>query len=170
MLKETTGAFNGARAHDWHVSTDHESDALPTALLYLLYIYFKSIFVIYRYIIYVPLIENIFMKIMFEYLCFWLCIYDLTQLKRHTKKENDKCTNGSIGICVKALHIAITQSSLYLVLVSLSWFVYDIYIWNKGHTLIYKECQWHNYYITCPNLSSMYQIHEWFRNPLVLGR
>jgi len=35
--------------------------------LYLLYIYFKSFFVIYRYIIYVPLIENIFMKIMFEY-------------------------------------------------------------------------------------------------------
>ena len=31
MLKETTGAFDGARTHDWQVSTDHESDALPTA-------------------------------------------------------------------------------------------------------------------------------------------
>ena len=31
MLKETTGAFDGARTHDWWVSTDHKSDALPTA-------------------------------------------------------------------------------------------------------------------------------------------
>ena len=23
--------FDGARTHDWQVSTDHESDALPTA-------------------------------------------------------------------------------------------------------------------------------------------
>jgi len=28
LLKETTGAFDGARTHDWQVSTDHESDAL----------------------------------------------------------------------------------------------------------------------------------------------
>ena len=26
------GAFEGARTHDWQVSTDHESDALTTAL------------------------------------------------------------------------------------------------------------------------------------------
>ena len=26
LLKETTGAFDGARTHDWQVSTDHESD------------------------------------------------------------------------------------------------------------------------------------------------
>jgi len=26
MLKETTGAFDVARTHDWQVSTDHESD------------------------------------------------------------------------------------------------------------------------------------------------
>ena len=25
------GAFDGARTHDWQVSTDQESDALPTA-------------------------------------------------------------------------------------------------------------------------------------------
>jgi len=31
LLKETTGAFDGVRTHDWQVSTDHESDALPTA-------------------------------------------------------------------------------------------------------------------------------------------
>ena len=31
MLKETTGAFSGVRSHDWHASTDYESDALPTA-------------------------------------------------------------------------------------------------------------------------------------------
>ena len=30
MFKETTGAFDGARTHVWQVSTDHESDALPT--------------------------------------------------------------------------------------------------------------------------------------------
>ena len=28
MLKETTDAFDGA--HGWQISTDHESDALPT--------------------------------------------------------------------------------------------------------------------------------------------
>ena len=31
LLKETTRAFDGARTHDWQVSTDHKSDALPTA-------------------------------------------------------------------------------------------------------------------------------------------
>ena len=31
MLKETTGAFDRTRTHDWQVSTDHESYALPTA-------------------------------------------------------------------------------------------------------------------------------------------
>ena len=31
LLKETTGAFDGARTHDWQVSTDNESDALPTS-------------------------------------------------------------------------------------------------------------------------------------------
>ena len=31
LLKETTGVFDGARTHDWQVSTDLESDALPTA-------------------------------------------------------------------------------------------------------------------------------------------
>ena len=32
LLKETTGAFDEARTHDWQVSTDHKSDALATAL------------------------------------------------------------------------------------------------------------------------------------------
>ena len=27
LLKETTGVFDGARTHDWQVSTDHESEA-----------------------------------------------------------------------------------------------------------------------------------------------
>ena len=31
MLKETTGAFDGARNHDWQVSTHPESDVLPIA-------------------------------------------------------------------------------------------------------------------------------------------
>jgi len=31
LLKETTGAFDGTQTHDWQVSTDHGSDALPTA-------------------------------------------------------------------------------------------------------------------------------------------
>ena len=31
MLKETTGAFDGALTHDWQASTDYESDVLPTA-------------------------------------------------------------------------------------------------------------------------------------------
>jgi len=30
LLKETAGAFHGAQIHDWQVSTDYESDALPT--------------------------------------------------------------------------------------------------------------------------------------------
>ena len=30
MLKETTGAFDGAQTHDWQASTDNESDELPT--------------------------------------------------------------------------------------------------------------------------------------------
>ena len=30
MIKETTGAFDGAWTHNWQVSTNHESDALPT--------------------------------------------------------------------------------------------------------------------------------------------
>ena len=32
LLKETTGAFDEARTHDWQVSTDHKSDVLATAL------------------------------------------------------------------------------------------------------------------------------------------
>ena len=32
LLKETTGAFDGARTRDWRVSNDHESDALPTGI------------------------------------------------------------------------------------------------------------------------------------------
>ena len=35
MLKETTGAFDVARTHDWQVSTYQEADALPTAPLRL---------------------------------------------------------------------------------------------------------------------------------------
>ena len=31
LLKETTGAFDGARTHDWQVSIYHESDMLTTA-------------------------------------------------------------------------------------------------------------------------------------------
>jgi len=31
LLNETIGAFDGARTHNWQVSTDHESDELPTA-------------------------------------------------------------------------------------------------------------------------------------------
>jgi len=31
LLKETTGAFDGALTHDWQVSTDQESDTLATA-------------------------------------------------------------------------------------------------------------------------------------------
>ena len=31
MLKETTGAFDGARTLGWQVSKDQKSDALPTA-------------------------------------------------------------------------------------------------------------------------------------------
>ena len=31
MLKETTGAFDGAWTHDWQASTDYESDMLPSA-------------------------------------------------------------------------------------------------------------------------------------------
>ena len=31
LLKETTGAFDGARTHDQQVSTNHESDALLKA-------------------------------------------------------------------------------------------------------------------------------------------
>ena len=31
LLKETTGAFDRAWTHDWQVSTDQESDTLPTA-------------------------------------------------------------------------------------------------------------------------------------------
>ena len=31
LLKETAGAFDGARTHDWQVSTNHKSDAIPTA-------------------------------------------------------------------------------------------------------------------------------------------
>ena len=42
MLKETTGAFNGARNHDWRVSADHESDALSTAPRRLLIGYFMA--------------------------------------------------------------------------------------------------------------------------------
>jgi len=36
LLKETTGAFDGARTHDWQVSTDHESYALPKYYCYFL--------------------------------------------------------------------------------------------------------------------------------------
>jgi len=28
LAQENNGAFDGARTHDWQVSTDHESDAL----------------------------------------------------------------------------------------------------------------------------------------------
>jgi len=31
VAQGNNGAFDGARTHDWQVSTDHESDALPTA-------------------------------------------------------------------------------------------------------------------------------------------
>ena len=31
MKQRGEGGFDGARTHDWQVSTDHESDALPTA-------------------------------------------------------------------------------------------------------------------------------------------
>jgi len=31
LIKETTGAFDGAQTHDWPVSTDYKSDVLPTA-------------------------------------------------------------------------------------------------------------------------------------------
>ena len=31
LLMETTVAFDGAQTHDWKVSTDQESDVLPTA-------------------------------------------------------------------------------------------------------------------------------------------
>jgi len=35
MFKETTEAFDSAQTHDWQVSTDHGSDALPTAPCHL---------------------------------------------------------------------------------------------------------------------------------------
>ena len=41
LLKETTGAFDGARTHNWQVSTDHESDALPPAPHRLLFVIVK---------------------------------------------------------------------------------------------------------------------------------
>ena len=31
LAQGNSGAFDGARTHDWQVSTDHESDALSTA-------------------------------------------------------------------------------------------------------------------------------------------
>ena len=31
LLNKTTGAFDGARTHDWQAASDYESDALPTA-------------------------------------------------------------------------------------------------------------------------------------------
>ena len=31
LLKAATGAFDGTQTHDWQVSTNHESDALPNA-------------------------------------------------------------------------------------------------------------------------------------------
>ena len=39
LLKETPGAFDGARTHAWYVSTDHESDALSTAPRHLITFY-----------------------------------------------------------------------------------------------------------------------------------
>jgi len=32
LINETTGAVDGARTHDWQLSTDHESDSASSLL------------------------------------------------------------------------------------------------------------------------------------------
>ena len=119
LLNETTGAFDGARTHNWLISTDHESDALPTPPFYFkIHLYLRILS--YQYLLH-PSLKHLSefsllvldllkpaIKLRMEFKNLQLC----KQEQRNVKQENGSNSYSNwFSVCQS---VAVFEWTLYL--------------------------------------------------------